>query len=152
MFTDDIDGGKAREMVAFGLDGVNYEIALHNKKTAALRKSLAEVVARRDKSGMATPFDAASSATRPQRTRRCCRCPTIGPGTSRWSCDPVSRRGVRRTVAGGDNAGLTRDLLPSLGNGCAEGGLMVRITHARGAVLAAALVALALKVLLAVRS
>lgn len=42
--TDDIDGGKAHETVAFGLDGVTYEIDLHNKKAAALRKSLAEFV------------------------------------------------------------------------------------------------------------
>ena len=42
--TDDIDGGKAHETVAFGLDGVTYEIDLHNKKAAALRKSLADFV------------------------------------------------------------------------------------------------------------
>ena len=36
----------AREMVAFGLDGVSHQIDLHNKKAAALRKSLVEVVAR----------------------------------------------------------------------------------------------------------
>lgn len=44
-FTDDIDGGKAHETVAFGLDGTSYEIDLHNKKAAALRTSLAEFIA-----------------------------------------------------------------------------------------------------------
>ena len=34
---DDIDGGKAHETVAFGLDGSTYEIDLNNKKAAALR-------------------------------------------------------------------------------------------------------------------
>lgn len=43
--SDDIDGGKAHESVAFGLNGVGYEIDLHSKKAAALRKSLAEFVA-----------------------------------------------------------------------------------------------------------
>ena len=43
--TDDIDGAKAHETVTFGLDGASYEIDLHAKKAAALRKSLAEFVA-----------------------------------------------------------------------------------------------------------
>lgn len=42
---DDIDGVKAHETVLFGLDGVSYEIDLHSKKAAALRKSLSEFVA-----------------------------------------------------------------------------------------------------------
>lgn len=42
---DDIDGGKAHETVAFGLDGVSYEIDVHSRKAAALRKSLEDFVA-----------------------------------------------------------------------------------------------------------
>ena len=42
---DDIDGAKADETVRFGLDGTSYEIDLHSKKAAALRKSLSEFVA-----------------------------------------------------------------------------------------------------------
>ncbi len=42
---DDIDGAKAHETVTFGLDGASYEIDLHSKKAAALRKSLSEFVA-----------------------------------------------------------------------------------------------------------
>ena len=41
---DDIDGGEADETVTFGLDGVFYEIDVHNQKAAALRTSLAEFV------------------------------------------------------------------------------------------------------------
>lgn len=54
--TDDIDGGKAHESVAFGLDGVTYEIDLHNKKAAALRKSLAEFVAAARQTRADSPF------------------------------------------------------------------------------------------------
>ena len=42
---DHIDGGKADETVAFGLDGARFEIDLNRKKAAALRKSLAGFVA-----------------------------------------------------------------------------------------------------------
>jgi hypothetical protein len=41
---DDLDGGKAAETVAFGVDGVGYEIDLSVKNAKALRKVLAEFV------------------------------------------------------------------------------------------------------------
>ena len=41
---DDLDGGKAAETVAFGVDGVSYEIDLGAKNAKALRKALAEFV------------------------------------------------------------------------------------------------------------
>ena len=37
---DDLDGGKAAETVAFGLDGSSFEIDLSKKNAAALRKAL----------------------------------------------------------------------------------------------------------------
>jgi hypothetical protein len=42
---DDIDGGKASETVAFGLDGRMYEIDVSAKNAAKLRKALAAYVA-----------------------------------------------------------------------------------------------------------
>lgn len=42
---DDLDGTKATETVAFGVDGVGYEIDLSAKNAKALRKALAEFVA-----------------------------------------------------------------------------------------------------------
>lgn len=41
---DDLDGGKAVETVAFGLDGSSFEIDLSKKNAAALRKVLIEFV------------------------------------------------------------------------------------------------------------
>jgi hypothetical protein len=41
---DDIDGKSAAETVAFGLDGVVYEIDLSKKNAAALRKSIEDFV------------------------------------------------------------------------------------------------------------
>ena len=38
--TDDIDGKKAAETVSFGLDGVEYEIDLHGRNAARLRKDV----------------------------------------------------------------------------------------------------------------
>lgn len=37
---DDLDGGTADETVAFGLDGVQYEVDLSDKNAAALREAL----------------------------------------------------------------------------------------------------------------
>ena len=53
---DDLDGGKAAETVAFGLDGADYEIDLSKRNASALRKAVAEFVdhGRRVKAG-ATP-------------------------------------------------------------------------------------------------
>lgn len=65
---DDIDGVKAHETVAFGLDGVKYEIDLHSKKAAALRKSLAEFVAAARHVRNAGPF--AEPATRRRQVRK----------------------------------------------------------------------------------
>jgi hypothetical protein len=62
--TDDIDGGKAHETVTFGVDGANYEIDLHSKKAAALRKSLEEFV------GGARQINGRSSSTEPVRRRQ----------------------------------------------------------------------------------
>ena len=39
---DDLDGSKAAETIAFGLDGASYEIDLNTKNAKALRKALAE--------------------------------------------------------------------------------------------------------------
>jgi len=54
---DDLDGGKAAETVAFGLDGAQYEIDLSTKNASGLRKAVADFVAhgRRVKAGKATP-------------------------------------------------------------------------------------------------
>ena len=41
---DDLDGSKAAETVAFGLDGSTFEIDLSKKNAAALRKALTEFV------------------------------------------------------------------------------------------------------------
>ena len=41
---DDLDGSKAAETVAFGLDGSIFEIDLSKKNAAALRKALTEFV------------------------------------------------------------------------------------------------------------
>ena len=41
---DDLDGSKAAETVAFGLDGSSFEIDLSKKNAAALRKALTEFV------------------------------------------------------------------------------------------------------------
>ncbi|MTD17506.1 Lsr2 family protein [Nakamurella sp. YIM 132087] len=42
--TDDLDGSKAAETVAFALDGAIYEIDLSKRNAAALRKALASYV------------------------------------------------------------------------------------------------------------
>ena len=41
---DDLDGSKAAETVAFGLDGSSFEIDLSKKNAAALRKALTDYV------------------------------------------------------------------------------------------------------------
>ena len=41
ILVDDVDGGEAEESVAFGLDGVNYEIDLSTGNADALREALA---------------------------------------------------------------------------------------------------------------
>ena len=43
---DDLDGGKAAETVAFGLDGASFEIDLSKKNATALRKALTQFVER----------------------------------------------------------------------------------------------------------
>ncbi|WP_154768730.1 histone-like nucleoid-structuring protein Lsr2 [Nakamurella alba] len=42
--TDDLDGSKAAETVAFALDGADYEIDLSKRNAAALRKALAAFI------------------------------------------------------------------------------------------------------------
>jgi hypothetical protein len=44
-YEDDIDGGKADETVAFGLDGRAYEVDLGRRNAAKLRKALAPYAA-----------------------------------------------------------------------------------------------------------
>ena len=56
-YTDDIDGSKAAETVAFGLDGVRYQIDLSTRNARALRKALAEFVA----AGRQVPANGASA-------------------------------------------------------------------------------------------
>jgi hypothetical protein len=41
---DDLDGGKAAETVAFGLDGATFEIDLSRKNATARRRALTEFV------------------------------------------------------------------------------------------------------------
>jgi Lsr2 len=41
-YTDDLDGSKAAETVAFALDGASYEIDLSARNAKALRKALSE--------------------------------------------------------------------------------------------------------------
>jgi hypothetical protein len=43
--TDDLDGSKADRTVAFGYDGVSYEIDLSKKNATALEKALAPYIA-----------------------------------------------------------------------------------------------------------
>jgi hypothetical protein len=64
-YTDDIDGSKAAETVAFGLDGVRYQIDLSTRNARALRKALAEFVAAGRQvpaNGVSTPRGAARPA------------------------------------------------------------------------------------------
>lgn len=61
--TDDIDGGKAHGTVTFGVDGAHYEIDLHSKKAAALRKSLEDFV------GGARQINGGRSSIEPVRRR-----------------------------------------------------------------------------------
>ena len=52
---DDLDGGSARETVAFGLDGRSYEIDLNDKNARKLRDALAPYVAGGRRSGAGRP-------------------------------------------------------------------------------------------------
>ena len=54
---DDIDGSKAAETVAFGLDGADYEIDLSKRNAAALRKALTEFVAYGRRSPKISPLN-----------------------------------------------------------------------------------------------
>ena len=48
---DDVDGKPAAETVAFGLDGVTYEIDLSEKNARALRKAVEDYVASARRTG-----------------------------------------------------------------------------------------------------
>ncbi len=62
---DDVDGSKAVETVAFGVDGVGYEIDLNARNAKALRKALAEFVAvARSPKSSAAPTTSARPAGR----------------------------------------------------------------------------------------
>ena len=69
---DDLDGGKAAETVAFGLDGAQYEIDLSTKNASGLRKAVADFVAhgRRVKAGKTTAGTAQRRPVTRQGTRR----------------------------------------------------------------------------------
>lgn len=45
LLEDDLDGSEASETVAFGIDGVTYEIDLNEKNAAKLRDALAKYIA-----------------------------------------------------------------------------------------------------------
>jgi Lsr2 len=79
---DDLDGGEAVETVAFGLDGVGYEIDLNEDNAAALRDAL-------------EPYLAAARTARggPRRARRPT-APTPAPARSRRARD-VNAKTVR---------------------------------------------------------
>lgn len=62
---DDIDGGPATETVAFGIDGVSYEIDLNHKNAAALRDALASYIGAARKLGRGSR----SSAPRVRESR-----------------------------------------------------------------------------------
>jgi len=68
---DDIDGGKAAETVAFGLDGKTYEIDLSEKRSAELREILAPFAgaARRAGGSSARGQRAAAPSIRPSASR-----------------------------------------------------------------------------------
>jgi hypothetical protein len=71
--TDDIDGKKADETVAFALDGVQYEIDLRRANAAALRKLLSEYVEHARKiprSNLSRPSARVGSVTEDRRERR----------------------------------------------------------------------------------
>jgi hypothetical protein len=53
--TDDMDGTKAAETVAFSIDGRAYEIDLSEKNAAKLRKSLAPFTAKARRAGSTPP-------------------------------------------------------------------------------------------------
>ncbi len=96
---DDIDGGKAHETVAFGLDGSRYEIDLHTKKAAALRKSLAEFLAAARPVRPATPL-AQSKTRRPTagKARRPAGDPTAAE-IREWAAAAGVRVSVRGRIA-----------------------------------------------------
>ncbi|MTD13841.1 Lsr2 family protein [Nakamurella sp. YIM 132087] len=71
--TDDIDGKKADETVAFALDGVLYEIDLRKTNANALRKALAEYIEhgrRVSRSSTPRPTAASRASVGDDRRRR----------------------------------------------------------------------------------
>jgi Lsr2 len=70
ILVDDVDGGEAEESVAFGLDGVSYEIDLSSANAARLRDSLSEWVGHARKVGARSSgrSRAARSGSRSGRT------------------------------------------------------------------------------------
>jgi len=85
---DDIDGGPANETVAFGLDGVTYEIDLSDKHAGALRDELAAFVAAAQRTGGRKTRGSAVPAAVPDRERT--------QATRTWAREngfPISDRG-----------------------------------------------------------
>lgn len=60
--TDDIDGGKAAETIAFGMDGVSYEIDLSAKNAKALRADVQKWTEHARKASRSTRRGRGSSA------------------------------------------------------------------------------------------
>ena len=67
VLTDDIDGTKGLETVAFALDGAHYEIDLNTKNAKNLRKAMAEFV---ENGPPINPGGSASSRTKPGTAAR----------------------------------------------------------------------------------
>lgn len=61
--TDDVDGSKADETVAFGVDGSSYEIDLNTKNASEMRDALAPYVAAARKAGGSSSRRGSSSAS-----------------------------------------------------------------------------------------
>ena len=69
-YLDDLDGGKAAETVAFGLDGASYEMDLSAKNAKNLRKALAEFVEAGRKVKPASPVAGGTAGRAPRKTSK----------------------------------------------------------------------------------
>lgn len=69
-YLDDLDGGKAAETVAFGLDGASYEMDLSAKNAKNLRKALAEFVEAGRKVKPASTFAGGTAGRAPRKASR----------------------------------------------------------------------------------
>ena len=69
-YLDDLDGGKAAETVAFGLDGASYEMDLSAKNAKNLRKALAEFVEAGRKVKPASPVAGGTAGRGPRKASK----------------------------------------------------------------------------------